>query len=298
MRITNYTISQQLLSQLSKTQRSLFDSYNELATGKKISRSSDDPAEASTVLRQTGELRKNKQYISNLQRADQVSNATYANVRSLKDLVTRASELGTSITGTTDPLGFQAKRQELNEIIEQALTLGNAQQNGQYIFAGNKSNAPAFVATRNTAGQITSVSYDGSSNVASFEVNRGVNITPYSTVAQNNQLTGVINNLIALRDAVAAQDVAAVGTANGAVIANEDLVIGQMSDHAAVQSRIELIKNQITENNQATSDNIDSRIGVDIAQASVKYNSLQNSYQAAVSAGGRILNVSLLDYLR
>lgn len=297
MRITDYTLSQQLLYQFGNSSQALSKSYSELSSGQKIVKPSDDPTQASYVLSQQSDLRRNSQFLSNVTRADQLSTVTYANVKNLKDLVTRASELGTKITDLSDATVFTANKTEVNGLIEQAIQLMNTQQNGEYIFAGTKSTTSPITVTRDTNGTATAVAYAGGSTASSIAVSENISVTPYSSATQNQQIIDTINHLITLRDAMEDNDASAVRTATATITDDEDLIINQMSDHATVQSRLDLLSAQLKTSATATTTEISARADVDIAEATVRYNMMQNAYQASIAAGSKMLSVSLLDYL-
>lgn len=297
MRITDYTLSQQLLYQFGNSSQALSKSYSELSSGQKIVKPSDDPTQASYVLSQQSDLRRNSQYLSNVTRADQLSTVTYASIKSLKDLVTRATELGTKITDLSDASAFTANKTEVNGIIEQAIQLMNTQQNGEYLFGGTKSNASPITVTRDTSGNATAVSYAGGSSSSSILVSENITVSPYSSATQNQEIVDTITHLIALRDAMNSNNASAVRTATTTVTNDEDLIINQMSDHATVQSRLDLISDQLKTSASATTTEISARADVDIAEATVRYNMMQNAYQASIAAGSKMLSVSLLDYL-
>ena len=296
-RITDYTISQNMLYQMSKNTLALGKVYNELSTGQRLTQSSDDPSRVLQIYKQQRDLRNIAQYQDNLNRASQVSTFTYASVKSLKDIVTRASTLGISTDGLTDPTKYAANKAELNGLIEQALQLANTKQSGDYLFGGNKNDAAPFTAVRDTNGNITSVTYSGSASVASFEVNDGVTLSPYAAPADNQQLETTLTNLIALRDAFNAQSSSAVATATTAIATSENAIVGQMAAMGATQARIEQFQTQLKNNADATTADISANADTDITEASVRYSALQNAYQASLAAGSKILKVSLLDYL-
>jgi len=95
-----------------------------------------------------------------------------------------------------------------------------------------------------------------------------------------------------------AGDVAAVGTARGALEASENDLVDSISQQGAVQMRIEISKTQRTER----IDNIDQLISkeadVDLPTAITQLNQASLAYQAALQSTSNIMKLSLLDYLR
>jgi flagellar hook-associated protein 3 FlgL len=297
MRITDYSLSQQLLYNVNNVQQGLAEAYQQISTGQKLTNPSDDPSTVSHVFGQESALRSNAQYLKNLARANSVSTITYSAVSGLKDIVVSAEQLGIKSGSITSAADFTTNANQVNNLIEQAVDLLNTKNNGQYVFSANATGTAPLTVTRDANGKATAVAYAGSTSGSSFEVNDGVSLSPYSTPTQNQQLTSVINHLIALRDAMNNKDAAAVSTANTTLTSDEDVVLGQISAHAALQSRVELIQTQIKQSSTATDTEISALADADIAAATVRYNQMQNSYQAAISAGGKLMSTSLLNYI-
>ena len=296
-RITDYMVSQQMLYQLGNVSSNLSQAYQQLSSGQKLTNSSDNPSEVSAIFTDESSLRNNVQYDDNLTRANEVSTSTYSNVSSLKDIVVNAETLATTSQGTGGASVNSANATSVNGLIEEALQLGNAKQNGEYLFSGDTTNTQPFTVTRDASGNVTGVTYSGSSNSSSFSVSDGVKLSPYSTPAQNQQIADVITHLISLRDAMTSNSSSDITTASSSLSTDEDNVINQMSTGANIQSRIQLMQGQIQKSSAATYSTISAKASTDIAQATIQYNAMTNAYQAAITAGAKVMQTSLLTYL-
>jgi len=297
MRVTNNTTTQQFIRNIQELNESLQKSTTELSTGQRINKGSDDPTAASRVLAFQSDQRGYSQYLKNIDRATEISTATYDTVDSLQDILVSMEELAVGADDLTSPGEFTAKLAEINELIEQTFSTANQKYSGDYLFGGNATDAAPFTATRDAQGNITGIAYAGSTATSSFEIDEGALISPYSSPTQNSEIETMLNNMIALRDGFGAQDTAAIATARDALALDEDAIINQLSSHAAVQSRLVTAQNQIGGYSDALDERISSDADVDISEATVRYNEIYLSYQAALSAGSKMLSTSLLDYL-
>lgn len=297
MRITNNTTTQQFIRNTQDLSSSLQKATTQLSTGQRINNASDDPTSASRVLAFQSDQRGYSQYLNNIARGTEITTATYDTVDSLKDILISTEELAVGVDDLTSPAEFTAKLAELNELIKQAVDTANQKYSGDYLFAGNATDAEPYTATTDADGNITAVSYVGSTGSASFEINEGTTISPYSSATQNGEIETMLNNMVSLRDALAAQDPTAAATAREALALDEDNIINQLSSHAAVASRLVTAENQIGSYSDGLDERISIEADVDISEATVRYNEIYLAYQAALSAGSKMLSTSLLDYL-
>lgn len=298
MRVTDYSIAQQYIYKLNQNSSTLTDVTNELSSGQKLTKSSDDPSEVSTVFNYESQLRQNVQYTDNLTRASDISTATYSKINSIRGFVTTAEELGVTTDGLTNTDVYPANATKLNGLIEQAIDIANSKYSGEYIFGGTKSDVPPFtVTTDDETGDITGVTYTGSATTASFQVSDGITLSPYSTGAENTALADTINNMIKLRDAFTAKNTTDIQTHTAALGTNEDVMVAQLSRLGSDQSRIETLQGLVTNTSQNLYSTISGKADTNVAEATVRYNMASNAYTAAIQAGSKLLSTSLLDYL-
>ena len=108
----------------------------------------------------------------------------------------------------------------------------------------------------------------------------------------------MINQLVALRDALKNADGAAIATSQSDLLTSEDLLVSALADNGAVQLRIEVQKNQ----QQTRGDNlvalVSSETAADLPDSIVRLNQSQTAYQAALQSAASIMRISLLDYIK
>lgn len=298
MRIASNTIQDNIVRQIQQLGVQTAKLQTQVATGQRIAQADDDPAAAGRVLNQQSELRRVDQFDRNAGRAIEISQATFAGLRDVKEISDRAGELATLGRSTSGPEAFQAYSAEVNQLIEQLLQVGNTRLGSDYLFAGTAVDAPPFSATRDADGNITAATYDGDTNQAAIPLSEVASVSPFSSGATNESVRDLLNQLVGLRDALATNDSAGIATAQTAIISGEDNLVSALANTGAVQMRIEVNRAQ----QQARGDSLVNLIGTetsaDLPDTIVRLNQSQVAYQAALQSSASIMRISLLDYIK
>jgi flagellar hook-associated protein 3 FlgL len=298
MRIPNSSQADSLITQLQKLLSKQTALQSQVSTGQRITKASDDPEAMARVLKVQADQQQVRQWSRNGDRALAVSQASYSAVKSLKSASDRAGEIAVLGTGINTPDSYNAYASETDGLIEQAVQTANSQQTGDHLFGGTKTDAPPFTVTRDASGKVTGVTYAGAATAAQIRVSDSATITAQTDGAANQKIGTFINTLVALRNALTAQDGTAVQAAQPGLHTSENDLIGTMSDLGATQARLESVQqdngSRFAELESLTSADTDA----DIAQTMVKLTQTQATYQAALQSGAQLLQHSLLDYLR
>ncbi len=140
MRVTMQTIHKNILSNLNKLTSDMNDLNNQISSGRQMSKISDNPVNLSVALSLRTNLSEIKQYQENLTYGTSRINAAESSLSQVKDLVSRAKVLAiqaSNASQTPDNRAIIAK--EVDNLFSQAITLGNTQLNGKYIFGGYRT---------------------------------------------------------------------------------------------------------------------------------------------------------------
>ena len=160
------------------------------------------------------------------------------------------------------------------------------------------------------SGNVTAVDYHGNSDQALTEIAEGVTLSAQVPGANSdpNGLRGLItdagsgadlfSHLISLRQHLLAGDTAAISSTDRAQLAqDEDNVVYHLSANGATQARLESMASTSADQSQNFTRQVSEETGVDLAATIVELTQAQNTYQAALQSGAKILTMSLLDYL-
>lgn len=142
--------------------QSIISLQEQVTTGNRIIRVSDEPAGAYRVMNLQNKTQVLEDYNSNLTEVElSLSEASNA-LESISELFTRVDELMTQASnGTYGEDNREALAEEIDQILEQCVSLANHQVMGRYVFGGQISSSAPYEITREN-GRITGVQYVGS----------------------------------------------------------------------------------------------------------------------------------------
>jgi flagellar hook-associated protein 3 len=146
----------------------------QVSTGSRINRASDDPSAAYHVLGFNSQQKSLENYIDNISEVvstlEFFSTTIESMTSSLVDAKVRLTQLMGGIYGEE---GRERAAEGINSILEHLVSLVNTKYMNQYIFGGSNTTSASYLAQR-TNGEITSVTYIGSSTDRDIEVAPGV----------------------------------------------------------------------------------------------------------------------------
>jgi flagellar hook-associated protein 3 FlgL len=293
-RITQGMMNQTLLYDLRNVTTQLSTSEQELSSGYKLNKPSDDPYGASQALKLRADLAANRQYQSNVQDANSWQNVADTALGDIGDSIQRARDLVIQgANDTNDASDRQAIVTELNQLIDSIKTDGNTQYAGRYIFSGTATNTQPYQLGSNDA-------YSGNTAMITREIGVGVQIainTPGSSVIGDGTggllatLRGIVNDLQSGNtNALSTTDLNALDTANDTLL-NARAQVGALSD------RLTTASNRLQSTEQSTTQLLSNVQDADMTQVMVNFSTQQAAYQAALRAGAQIIQPSLMDFL-
>jgi flagellar hook-associated protein 3 FlgL len=297
MRIASTTVSDSIIRQLQLLSNQQTKLQTQVGSGLRMSQPEDDPAAMARVLNLNDERRALEQFANNANRALELSQSTYSYLRQIKKISDRATEIGTLGTGAQSPDALQAYASEVDQLIEQAVQLGNSRLNSDYLFAGTAVDTPPYTVTRDASGKITSVAYAGNTAQSSIPLSETSSVSPGADAATTQGLTDFLNGLVALRDALRAGNTTAISTAQTGLLTTEDVFVSALAQQGAVQTRIEVNQDQQKARAQNVEQLLSAETSTDMTSAVVKLNQAQTAYQAALQSASSIMQKSLLDYI-
>ncbi len=306
MRVTAASFGNDFRTQIAKLAERQMRVQRQIATGQRIDSPSDDPQAMRRVLDLRAELRVLNQYRDNIGKIRENSTVAYSSLNAMKKLNDRAGEIATMADDSKPAEALGAYALEINQLLEEAVRLANTKHRDVYIFSGTNSTTATYSTTRDANGDISGVTWGGNSNTTK------VDIASDSTVDSNHPAEGAqgilknstngadfIAHLITLRDNLNSGNTANIksnGIAN--VKSDETNFINHFSNLGAIQSRLDTSE-AITRHQASSIDPlVSNEADVDMADAFVRLNEIQNAYTAALQSGGTLLQTSLLDYIR
>jgi len=310
MRITDQIRYQGFVPQYQKLLSQIVDLQGQVASGQRITNISDDVAGAARAQGYNQLLSNLNQDGRNVDESTAWSQDTENVLNQATQLIQRARELAVQ---ASDPTISSAARngftQEVDQLISSMVDLGTTSHRGHTLLAGDKTGAPSFTANY-TAGQITSVTYNGDAGQRSVEITPGRTLD-YNMLGSNENggafgafrdtIKGVdvFNTLIQFRDNIQTGNLAAIGSSD--IPALQTSLTHLTEGLALVGGTQTRMQNAVSLNEdltQSTQNNLSKIQDTDVASAITDYTQLQTAYQAALNMGGKIMQTSLLDYVR
>jgi len=154
--------------------KALTNLQEQASSGSRINRVSDSPSEAYQVLGLNSQQRSLENFIDNL--SEMVSTLEVSSTI-IEDMASAIAETKTRLTQITSGTYTEESRQrvaeEINEILEQMVSLANIKHSNQYLFGGSNTASSPYVVER-IDGKITRVIYQGSCDSRTIEVAPGL----------------------------------------------------------------------------------------------------------------------------
>jgi len=165
------------LRSLSKSQQREFAIQEQLSDGKAIHRPSDDPVKTVRSLRFNTNLAMNEQFTQNLQDAQSWMDNTDGAMKDLSSIMIKAKELVISADDTKTTVDLNTVGKQIDEMINQIVSIGNTKIGDRYIFAGQNDSTQPFMRTTikdpNSDKTQEVVVYHGDSSKISMPIQQG-----------------------------------------------------------------------------------------------------------------------------
>lgn len=304
IRVSQRLLIDRALNNLGGQTRRLLKLQEQLSTQLRVNRPSDDPLAARRAINARDEIAKNAQFLTNISTTSVGFQDAETSILNVNSQVIRVKELSLQgVNNTNGPAQREQFAVEINQIIESVVQQANKLTNGRYIFGGTRTDNPPFVATRNANNEITSVAYEGNDNKISAEVSDGVyvniNETGQDVFLSNSPTTvNIIDVLIGIRDNLRAGNVNPVQDQIGQLDQARDQLLAAASRIGSVQNRVEALAENISDIDTQLKAVLSESIDADYADVLVELNAESNAYQAALNATARVIQPSLLDFIR
>lgn len=298
MRITAATIYRDANASIERAAERLLDFQRQVASGKRISRPSDDPSATASAIGERNGLASIEQYART---ADSATARLTVVDTALADLVDRLTQAQTSVLSaqgsTKTDFEREVAAQALEGVRQAVLADLNTSFRGTYVFAGANSTAPPFVAASD--GSIGA--YQGATQEVAVDVGEHRAVTTGfdgSLISQGGAAADVFATLDAAIAAARAGDHAALEQARIDLQAAQDRATLVQMRVGTSLAAIDAQHVQLTDRDLAVRARIASLEDADMAEAITGMNQADAAYRAALGAASRMTQLSLLDYLK
>lgn len=284
-----------MLRNLFRSQALMNKYMTQINTGKKITRPSEDPVIAMKGMNYRTQVAEVEQYRRNaseiwswMDHSDDVLDKTTKAIQRIEYLAVQAAN------GTYGRDELKSIAEEVKQLQEQIVELANTNVNGKYIFNGTDTNIPPII--KGEKG--FEINYNPDElNPVLIEVSKGikfqVNVSPEEIFDQ--ELFDDIKDFIKrLEDGE--QDL--IGDSIGALNKNMLKIVNGRAELGARMNRLELIEDRLSQQEIIAKDTMAKNEGVDFEEAVMNLLTQEVIHRAALSSGAKIIQPSLIDFLR
>lgn len=302
MRVTQSMLSTNMLRNLSGSYSKMGVLQDQLNTGKKITKPSQDPVVAMKGIGFRTSLNRVEQYQRNVGEASSWVDSTDNTLDSVGQAIHRVKDLMIDAANETKTDGDrEAIAKEIEQIKEQLRDLGNAKVGDKYIFSGTKTNSKLYdangAAPLYDADGFLNPAYAGVTEIVEIEINDGVEMNV------NVNGIGIFDEIdTMMRDLEdSLNGVAGASTMDDLMDradASLDLVLKERANLGARQNRIEMMENRLENQFVSITVQLSDNEDIDYAKAITDLITQESVHRAGLSIGGRIIQPSLVDFLR
>jgi flagellar hook-associated protein 3 FlgL len=302
IRITNGMLINELKYNLNNNYTNMDKYQRQLATGRKINLPSDNPAGLVKSLRLRTNLVEGEQYLANINEGINFMETTDAALDNLTAIMQRIRELAVNAAnGTNDDSARKAIADEIKELTDQITIVANTSYGSKYIFAGtNVTQQPC-----QEDSDPDTFKWTGNNEALQLEIGVGVKLTINLTDSSMNNFfvgngtdPGVIDFCRELVNDIEAGNLDAVNAALTTADKFIDNLLTARSTIGAKVNRLELQQSRLDSTQISYTSLLAQNEDADIAEVIMNLKMQESVYRASLAAGARIIQPSLVDFLR
>lgn len=300
-RVTPATLNSGVMAGLQSSLSRLQQTQEQLASGRRLSRPSDSPVDTVAAMQLRAERKQADQLSRNIDDGMSWLNTTDHALGRTGTLLNRVRSL--VLAGASSTNGAEERRAmaaEVDQLREAVIGVANTTFLGRPVFAGTQDTANAFdPATGAYIGNSSTVNRTISPDATSGTV--GVSVPgdrAFTTLLHDANAPGGAGLLTRISTALRSGDLTALGTslseldtASEALRSTQTTVGARTNRLLAVQASGEIRADAVTAK-------LSSVEGIDLAKTITDLTLQQTAYQAALGAAAKVVQPSLMDFLR
>ncbi|WP_433298469.1 flagellar hook-associated protein FlgL [Actinoplanes sp. CA-030573] len=298
-RVTETSMHTKALGDLQRSMARGQRIQSQISGGKLLTRPSDSPTGTVTSLQLRGEVRATQQYGRNADDGlgwlgtiqDKLGDASTSIIR-VRDLTLQA--LNTS----NNDQSRQALAVEIDNIRDTLLDAANTKYMNRPVFGGTTPGSEAYAKDPNT-GEIT---YLGNDNQTTRTVGPNAKVrietTGQEAFGKQGDPTELFTVLDNISKSIRNNDAAGLNQNLQNLDSAHDLLKSALSDVGARYNRVEQMKQSADDHLLSVTSQLSDIEDVDLPKAIMELQIQQTSYQAALAATAKVIQPSLIDFLR
>ena len=324
MRITNASMVRSHLYDTQNNLTNMSKINQQISTGKVINTVSDDPHKAIKIMNINNEIKYTEKYNSNIDETVGWMNTTDGALESTGNLLNEIKETILKVgNGTYSQNEMKSLNADINEKIKQLADTLNSTYGGKYLFAGTNVDDAPITVIENPDGTVK-LEFSKDKNGQTIpntddlkaDISSGINIDYNISVGEilnikdgNGNTVNVldeINNLSTLMNDIANGDEQTAAKAKETLLNDTKGKIDTLFDHVVNErtslgvrvSTAEKIKELNDEDILNIQDVLSKTQDTDVVEKFIELKSAEMIYQASIQVGAKLIQPTILDYIR
>lgn len=278
----------QAVYNISRSLEKITEQQEKISSGKNINRPSDDPAGMAKVMNYRANLLALDQFERNIRSAKSWMSLSETALEHANQVIIRAREIALSqsnatATGETRRIALR----EVESLIDQLLQIANTQLGERFIFGGFKTDHAPFD---------SSGAYQGDEGEIQSEISKNDYIT--INLSGDNAFSDSFDALFQLKEALGVNDPQKISNSLTALVEGSEQIIREQAFLGAKVNRLEAMENVLSLTRLNLTELLSDTEDTDIIKAMTDMNSHQLAYEAMLASTARIIQPTLLNFLK
>ena len=324
MRITNASMVRSHLYDTQNNLTNMSKINQQISTGKVINTVSDDPHKAIKIMNINNEIKYTEKYNYNIDESVGWMNTTDGALDNVGNLLGEIKETILKVgNGTYSQNEMKSLNEDMNEKIKQLADTLNSTHGGKYLFGGSSvDDAPSTVIenpdgtvklefSKDKNGQTIPNTDDLKADISSgINIDYNISVGEILNIKDGNgntvNLLDEINNLSTLMNDIANGDEQTAAKAKETLLNDTKGKIDTLFDHVVNErtslgvrvSTAEKIKELNDEDILNIQDVLSKTQDTDVVEKFIELKSAEMIYQASIQVGAKLIQPTILDYIR
>ena len=333
MRVTNQMMSRNVVNNIQTNMSKLDKTNDKLSKGTKINTPGDDPTGAVKTMAYKTTLNEIEKFSANAQNAKNFLSYSDVALGQVGDVIQRVRELTVqAVTETYEQTARDSMAAEVNELLDQIVAISNSKIGDKFVFSGFNTLEQPFTTKRgkdllkedgtdpsltDINGQkreyinlenLVIVDYHGDDGKLLAEVDKGI-VVEYNVPGSRiftNEKNNLIKSIISLRDEILKGNTVDDKAGSGTTVSNElgnldknlDLVMRYRAEVGAKMQRMESMEQRLRDNKLSMTDLLSKTVDTDITETINDLKVQESVQRMSLSVGAKVIQPTLVDFLR
>lgn len=313
MRITNAMLVNSFMSDLNTNMTVMSTYQNQLATGRRMNKISDDPVGLLSVLSARSKLNKVTTNTAAVDDARSWLDQNESSINEINEVVNVAYENAIRASnGTMDETDRDSIATLIEQMKEHVVQLGNTTYGDRYIFGGYNTTQPPFTVDSGTGKLL----YNGkpldsltAADIADFQ-SQHISYSTGEGVDTQVSFTGIdllgsgAGNLYNVLDDLQKKLADPASTTDQILASLPDLMsqqqnlLSRIAEVGGKQNRLNVMQTSLDSNDINYSTLLSKNEDIDQAEVTMQFKMAEAIYRASLDVGSRVIQPSLVDFMR